>query len=141
MVLHMLRLLVGDDAFFNGLRRFYRTERFQKTGTDDFRKAMEAEAHQPLERFFEQWIYGDGLPKLKWSYRVEGKDVVLHVEQTTPEIFDVPLPVTLQYADARPVNVVVPVTDRRVDMRVPLAGTLRGVDVKKDEILGDVDSR
>ena len=43
-VLHMLRRLVGDEAFFRGLRRFYSASRFKKAGTDDFRAAMEAEA-------------------------------------------------------------------------------------------------
>src|SRR6185369_8542557 len=41
-VLHMLRRLVGDEAFFTGVRRFYRTMRFKKAGTEDFRAAMEA---------------------------------------------------------------------------------------------------
>ena len=36
-VLHMLRRLVGDDAFFRGLRRFYRESRFRKVGTEEFR--------------------------------------------------------------------------------------------------------
>ena len=37
MVLHMLRRLMGDRAFFAGLRDFYTTQRFKKAGTDDFR--------------------------------------------------------------------------------------------------------
>ena len=41
VVLHMLRRLIGDEAFFNGLRKFYRDSRFQKAGTDDFRAAFE----------------------------------------------------------------------------------------------------
>src|SRR4029453_9768060 len=31
-VLHMLRRFVGDEAFFNGLRRFYGEQKFQKAG-------------------------------------------------------------------------------------------------------------
>ena len=134
-VLHMLRLLVGDDAFFRGVRRFYHESRFEKASTEQFRAAMEAEAGRPLARFFDEWIYGSALPRLKFSYRVEagpqGQDVVLHVEQVG-ELFDVPLTVTLQYADRPEVNVVVPVTDRAIDMRVALTGRLRGVDVDKD---------
>ena len=42
VVLHMLRRLVGDEAFFRGLRRFYDDRRFQKAGTDDFERAIEA---------------------------------------------------------------------------------------------------
>ena len=137
-VLHMLRRLVGDDAFFRGLRRFYRVSRFRKVGTEDFRAAMEAETTLALDRFFERWIYGSTLPTLRLSYRVEGREVVLHVEQLG-ELFDVPVSVTLQYADRRPENVVVRVMERAVDMRVPLAGVLRGVEFdKNDGTLADV---
>jgi hypothetical protein len=131
-VLHMLRKLVGDERFFGGLRRFYRAARFHKAGTEDFRAAMEAETGKPLGRFFERWIYGSTLPKLKFSYRVEGGDVVLHVEQLG-ELFDVPLTVSLQYGDRKSQDVVVAVTERETDMRVPLAGTLRGVDINKND--------
>jgi Peptidase family M1 domain len=131
-VLHMLRRLVGDEAFFRGLRRFYRDWRFRKAGTEDLRAAMEKETGQSLERFFERWIYGSTLPKLKVDYRVEGTNVVLRVEQIG-ELFDVPLTIALQYSDRKPVEVLVPVTDRTVEQRVPLTGVLRGIDVSKDD--------
>jgi len=132
-VLHMLRRLVGDDAFFTGLRRYYRAERFHKAGTEDFRAAIESASGRPLERFFERWIYGSTLPRLKFSYRVEGADVVLRVDQLGEDVFDLPLNVSLQYADRKPVDVMIAVTDRTVERRLPLAGVLRGVDVNKDD--------
>jgi hypothetical protein len=131
-VLHMLRRLVGDDAFFRGLRRFYRESRFQKAGTEDFRAAMEKESGQTLERFFQQWIYGSSIPRVKVGYRVDGPDVVLRVEQIG-EVFDVPVTVTLQYSDRKAVDVLVPVTQQVVERRVQLAGVLRGVDISKDD--------
>ena len=135
-VLHMLRRLVGDENFFQGVRRFYNASRFRKAGTDDFREAMEAETGRSLERFFEQWIYGSTLPRLKFASRIEpaagGQQVVLHVEQVG-EIFDLPLTVTLSFADKREFRVVVPVTDRVVDFPVLFAGTLRNVEVSRDD--------
>ena len=137
-VLHMLRRLVGDDAFFRGLRRFYRESRFRKVGTEDLRAAMEAESGRALDRFFEQWIYGSSLPKLQVTYRFDGADLVLHVEQLG-ELFDVPLALTLDYGDTRSF-VVVPVTERTVEHRVRLTGTLRSVDFNKDDgTLADVE--
>jgi hypothetical protein len=131
-VLHMLRRLVGDDAFFRGLRRFYAESRFAKAGTEDFRAAMEAEAGRSLERFFERWIYGSSLPRLNFDYQVEGSEVVLRFEQTG-DIFDIPVTVTLQYADRRTVDETVLVVDRIVEARVPLAGTLRGAEVSRED--------
>jgi peptidase M1-like protein len=132
VVLHMLRRLVGDEVFYRGLRRFYWTSRFHKAGTDDFREAMEQESGRPLDRFFERWIYGATLPRLKVGYRVDGKDVVLRVEQVG-EIFDVPVTITLQYADRKPADVIVRVGEQIVEQRVPLAGVLRGIEVSKDD--------
>ena len=132
IVLHMLRRLVGDEAFFKGLRTFYRDSRFRKVGTEDFRGAMEYASGRPLERFFQQWIYGSTIPRVKVGYRVEGTDVVLRVEQVG-EVFDVPVTIVLQYADRRNTDVVVRATEQVVEQRVPLTGTLRGIEVSKDD--------
>jgi aminopeptidase N len=132
LVLHMLRRLVGDDTFFRGLRRFYRAARFRNAGTLDFQVAMEAESRRPLDRFFDRWIYGSTLPRLNFSYRVEGGDVVLHIEQLG-ELFDLPVTVTLQYADKTSADVLIPVIDRSIDFRVALTGTLRTAEISKDD--------
>ena len=68
LTLHMLRRLIGDEVFFRGLRRFYSTWRFKKAGTEDVKAAFELEANRDLDRFFDRWIYGFTLPRLKFSY-------------------------------------------------------------------------
>ena len=119
-VLHMLRRLVGDDAFFRGIRRFYRRPRdSSKAGTEDFRAAMEAESGRSLERFFERWIYGSTLPRLKFTPPRRGQPSSSVRFEQIGELFDVPVTVTLQYADKKPVDVVVPVTEREVDRAHP----------------------
>jgi len=144
-VLHMLRRLLGDEVFFRGIRRFYVESRFEKAGSEDLRHAMEVESGRSLERFFERWIYGSTLPHVSFDYRVEpsanGQEVVLRFEQTG-DVFDIPLTVTLQYADRRSVDVFVPVTDRLVETRVALNGTLRTAEVsKEDGALVEVDNK
>jgi hypothetical protein len=136
-VLHMLRRLVGDDAFIRGLRRFYVGARFSKVGTEDFRAAMEAETGWALERFFERWIYSAALPRVTFTSRVDAgadgrQEIVLRFEQEG-DIFDIPIAVTLQHTDRRVQNVLVPVTDRTAEMRVPLTGPLRAVSINTDD--------
>jgi hypothetical protein len=135
-VLHMLRRLVGDEAFFSGVRRFYTELRFKKAGTEDFREAMETETGRSLERFFDKWIYGATLPRLKVSYRIDGGGAepraLVHVEQIG-DVFDLPLTVTLEYADRRTVEVIVPVSEQTVDFPIPLAGTLRSLEFNRDD--------
>jgi hypothetical protein len=50
----MLRLMVGDEVFFNGIKRFYLSSRFRKVGSEDFRFAMQEESGRDLQRFFER---------------------------------------------------------------------------------------
>ncbi len=135
MVLHMLRRLVGDDAFFRGLRRFYTTWRFQKAGTDDFRRAMEQECGLDLRRFFEQWVLGETVPQVAFSWRTEERggvvEVVTRLEQTG-EVFDVPVTITLEYEDGSTFNKTVVLTEKTLETRIPATRRLRRVDVNRD---------
>jgi hypothetical protein len=131
MVLHMLRRLMGDEAFNAGLRDFYATWRYKKAGTDDFRAAMEKAGGRPLDRFFDRWIFGSGIPSMRFTSRVEGTSLVTHFEQKG-DVYDVPVTVTISYADGTTDNVVVAVTEKTIDRTIPLKGAVRGVDVNKD---------
>jgi hypothetical protein len=70
-VLHMLRGLLGDEAFFAGARTFLARHRYAKAGSEDLRAALEEASGRDLRPYFESWIYGTGLPTLRWSARTE----------------------------------------------------------------------
>ena len=137
-VLHQLRRLVGDEAFFRSLRRFYAEWRFRKAGSDDLRLAFEAETGRSLARFFERWIYGSAVPQLRFSWKLEraaadGADQAVVRFEQVGQVFDVPVTVTLDYADRPAVNVVVPVTEAVTEVRVPVEGRLRTIDANRDQ--------
>jgi hypothetical protein len=131
LTLHMLRKLIGDGAFFRGLRRFYSTWRFQKAGTEDVKAAFEAESHRELDAFFDRWIYGSTLPRLKFSYTVESEAVNVRFEQIG-DVFELPVTVTLKYASST-TEISVPVTEQVTTRRIPITGPLRGVGVNEDD--------
>ena len=144
MVMHMLRGLIGDEAFFAGLRRFYHEWRFEKAGTDALQLAFEIEAGQPLDRFFERWIHEAGLPELEFSSRTEtdpsGDHIVLRFEQRTERIFDLPVTVDLTYRSGHEDKIVVPVNARVTEVRIPSEGDLRRVRVNRDYVaLAEID--
>jgi hypothetical protein len=132
LVLHMLRRLVGDDAFFRSLRRFYTTWRFRKAGTEDLRAAFEAETSMSLDRFFERWIYTASLPRLRFSYELEDDAEGVRLEQVG-EVFDLPVTVTVQYVNARTTDVVVPLSERVTELKIPTQGAVRSVVVNRDD--------
>jgi hypothetical protein len=130
-VLHMLRRLVGDDHFFAGVRRYYAENRFKKAGTDDLRKAMEAESGRSLERFFERWIYDNSIPRVRFSSTVSGDEMTVRFEQAG-EVFDLPVSVSITYADGTTAEHVVLAVDAVTEQRLPLTGAVRSVDVNQD---------
>ncbi|HET7585665.1 MAG TPA: M1 family metallopeptidase [Gemmatimonadaceae bacterium] len=83
--LHMLRALVGDSAFFAGIRRYYGAHRHGTALTDDLRRAMEAASGESLGWFFDQWLRRPGYAEVttSWRYDARTRRVTLDVEQGT----------------------------------------------------------
>jgi aminopeptidase N len=131
LTLHMLRKLIGDDAFFRGLRRFYSTWRFKKAGTEDVKAAFERESGRDLDAYFDRWIYGSSLPRLKFSYTTEPGAVVVRFEQIG-EPFELPVTVTIKHA-ASSTDVTIPVVDQVTTTRIPVASPVRSVGVNEDD--------
>jgi hypothetical protein len=143
-VLHMLRRLLGDDVFFAGLRRFYLDRRYQKAGTEDFERALEAESGVVLDRFFERWIYGSGIPRVRYDAAISDREVLIRFEQTGDLVFDIPVTVSLTFADGQSEHVMVAVTASTVERSIPIeAGTVvRRVEVNRDwAALAEFDER
>ena len=82
-VLHMLRRKLGDEPFFQGLRRYYQTHAGGTATTDDLRHALEAESGLDLAVFFRQWLHRPGLPELSigWGWDEAAGQAVLDVAQ------------------------------------------------------------
>lgn len=131
MVLHMLRRLIGDEAFFDGLRRFYGEFRFKKAGTADFRMAMERASDRSLEAFVDGWILGSGVPRVKVTPTRSPTELQLTFEQSGP-VLPVPVTVTLVYTDGSSDDISVPVTEASVSRTLPLRGPLRDVRIDED---------
>jgi hypothetical protein len=131
-VLHMLRRLLGDDTFFAGLRRFYADRRYQKAGTEDLERALEAESGKVLDRFFERWIYGTDIPRIRYSTTIGNGAVNVRFEQAADLVFDLPVTVTLTYANGRTADIVIPVTEAVVERSIPTSDLVRQVQVNRD---------
>ena len=84
--LHMLRRLVGEEAFWAGLKAFYTRYRDKTATTGDFRQIMEAASKQELGWFFDQWLRRAGTPTLRvsWTYDPSAKQVLLDLAQIQP---------------------------------------------------------
>ncbi len=85
-VLHMLRGLVGTEAFWKGIREYYRRYRDGNASTDEFRAVMEQAAGRDLRWFFDQWLTRPGTPRVEgdWRFDAARKRVDVEVSQGVP---------------------------------------------------------
>jgi len=94
-ILHMLRFVLGDELFWNGMHHYLDLHQHQPVSTDDFRRAMEEAGRasgQDLDWFFNQWVVKAGNPvfDVAWSYDGKTKKIhmtikqVQHVDDLTP---------------------------------------------------------
>jgi len=68
-VLHMLRKMLGDDAFFRGIRAYYARFKGSNARSEDFQRVMEETSGRELGIFFRQWLYQPGLPEYQLTWR------------------------------------------------------------------------
>jgi len=103
-ILHMLRNVTGDSTFFNILKAYYADPRVQygTAVTEDFRDICEEVSGIELDKYFQQWIYGEYYPKYQYSWKsteVLGRykiDLQVNQVQTNTVIFWMPIDVNIK---------------------------------------------
>ena len=65
MVVHMLRYILGDTQFYQGLRNYLADTNlaYGYAKTPDLKSHLEAVSGKNLTEFFNDWVYGQGYPK------------------------------------------------------------------------------
>jgi hypothetical protein len=132
LVLDMLRRTLGDATFAAGLRDFYATSRYRAAATDDLRVAFERASGRTLGRFFDRWVRAAALPTLHVSFRVVDPHTLDVRVQQEGDVFDMPIPIVIEYADGQRESVDV-AADRPVsESRLVLRGPVRHVRVDRE---------
>ena len=107
MAFHMLRWVIGDEAFTTALHDMVQQYAWKSISTRDFEKIAEAASHQKLTYFFAQWVSSTGVPQFKdsWAiYRVKNYYQVVGKIQQDLDIFRMPVDVRVNSEGRRPVN-------------------------------------
>lgn len=101
-VLHMLRLLMGEEDFHQAQRTWLAEQSNGTVDTWEYIAAMEAASGQELDWFFDQWIFSGGYPRyrttVQWQPQGDSSQVYLAVaqEHQVLESFNMPVPVRVQ---------------------------------------------
>ena len=93
-VLRMLRRLLGDEVFFNGVAAYRQAFPGGAATTEDLKTAFEGVSGLDLDRFFDQWVYGKNRPSFHYSWQpVAGPALSLTMKQVQRNagLFEMPL--------------------------------------------------
>ena len=109
-VLHMLRNMMLDthtmseDRFIAMMRDFYTSYRGKRATTLDFQRVVEKHFGQPMDWFFDEWVYGTDVPTYTFAWTTtrdstgNGYDLQMRVRQSdVPDNFGMYVPVLIKF--------------------------------------------
>lgn len=140
VVLHMLRMQIGDEAFWKGVNAYLQTHKFGNVTSEDLKLSMETASGQDLDWFFDQWVYHSGAPKLNVSsvYTANPRTIIVKIDQTqradllVPAVFRLPLDITIE-TKAGAVTRSIEMKTRSTSITVELPGEPTSVSLYPDE--------
>lgn len=139
-VLHMLRGRLGDDAFFKGLRAYYRAHEHGVASSEDLRAALEKASRSNLKGFFARWVYAAGHPQYEvaWQWQ-RGKNragvltINLNQKQKDEPFLD---PLQIEIATARGARrTTIEPTGRETTFRIPFANQPTKITFDPDQFI------
>jgi hypothetical protein len=113
-IMHMLRAMMGEERFVAMLSELRRRYQGKTISTEEFRELAAGflppkSPDAKLEAFFDQWVYGTGIPTLKLSYSTQGRAPTVKLTGTVAQSdvdseFTVQVPVEIECGHTRQVK-------------------------------------
>ncbi len=133
-ILHMLRGMLGDPSFFEGIRCYYHLYKGGSVLSEDFQKVMESVSGISLRNFFRQWLHQPGWPQYriawKWDEAAREAEIAVIQMQNTG-LFDMPMDVVFSSGDQREVHRI-RILDKENKFRIPLKISPTSMDIDPD---------
>jgi len=133
MVFHMLAREVGQENFWEAMRRFTASYTGRYASWEDIRQVCEEVSGVSLEAFFEQWVRGSGAPNLTLNgarYDSAAQILTVSLSQGEPA-FELKVPVRVLH-EAGTLDIDVPLRSVTEEVNVPVGVTPLSVEVDPD---------
>jgi aminopeptidase N len=111
-VYHLLRLRVGDEAFFGTMRALVNAAR--PVSTSRFQRAFEAASGSDLDAFFRYWVYGDRIPTLHTDWDPGARILTWRIEDDAGTLAGLPVQLRIRQTGH---DLVVPLAAGRAVLR------------------------
>jgi aminopeptidase N len=136
-VLQMLRHQLGDSLFWSSMHHYITSHAYGNVVTEDLRHSFEESTGRDYRKFFDQWVYGAGLPvfRVSSSYDSASRRLSLHADEVQPRdsltgFFDADVDVEILTSGV-PVRGTMPVRDGKGDLTLTLPSAPRAIEWNK----------
>jgi aminopeptidase N len=134
-ILHLLRVTVGDSAFFKGLNQYLERNKFGNVEAHQLRLSLESVSGMDLNWFFDQWFFNHGHPAVDITYDYsKSSQVTVNISQHQSELFRLPIKVDV-YEGSRRTTYEVIIDDREEHFTFPYTNRPDLVNVDADKIM------
>ena len=113
MVVHMLRWVLGDEDFFEGVSNYINDPQlaFGYARTDQLKNHLESVSGKDLTEFFDDWLYGEGYPSYSAKFYNKNDHLYVILDQTqshnSVSFYEMPVELRLLGNNGVDTNVVV----------------------------------
>lgn len=100
--LHLLRSVLGDQDFFDGVRHYVAENQGKGVRTDDLRIALEEVSGRDLSVIFNEWLFSAGFPVFRFESSWKAGELTVVIEQLqgdggrTPTVFHLPIEIEIR---------------------------------------------
>ncbi|MBV6460716.1 MAG: hypothetical protein HJHJAOHD_00831 [Flavobacteriales bacterium] len=98
-VLHMLRWVMGDSAFYAGVKNYLNDSQlsYGYAYTSHLKQHLENTSNLNLTEFFNDWYYKEGYPSYQITWEQTGSNITVKIDQTqshpSVSFFEMPVPI------------------------------------------------
>ena len=131
-VLHSLRFVIGDTAFFASMKNILTQNAFGNASIEDYKLVAETEAGTNLNDFFNQWVYGEGYPIYSARYFSDGSNLYLrvtHLTSSTTPTFITPLEIKCESILGGDTTIRVDVSSNNDTYVIPVGRLVNGLEI------------
>jgi len=137
LILYALKEQMGDEAFYQSLKKYLTDNSFKTGEPQQLRLAMEEVTGKDWAPYFNQWYYQGGHPILKITTRNGENSVILNVAQiqdSTVQTFQLPLAVDI-YTKNGKIRQTFQLNKRNAQFMIPLPAAVEFIDIDPEKTL------
>ncbi|MGE8429712.1 MAG: M1 family aminopeptidase [Sphingobacterium sp.] len=137
LILYALKEQMGDEAFYQSLKKYLTDNSFKTGEPQQLRLAMEEVTGKDWALYFNQWYYQGGHPILKITTRNGENSVILNVAQiqdSTVQTFQLPLAVDI-YTKNGKIRQTFQLNKRNAQFMIPLPAAVEFIDIDPEKTL------